>query len=1388
MSPDFFSAGKSYLLSIFFVFVFTWIPQSQALPLSVARLTLEQGLSQSTVYAIAQDQSGYIWFGTADGVDIYDGYRFRHLRQGPSGSASLSDNYVRSLLIDRKGIVWIGTLGGGLNRYDPVSQEWTHYRASSDRVHGLLSDDVYSIYESADGDIWTGSEAGVSRLDPARGIFHHYPSSVPETSDGVTSGIIRAITQTGDGDLWFGSASSGLSRFDPETETFTRYRHDSSDSHSLSNNSINAIYEDSQQRLWIGTEYGGLNRFDRQSGQFIRFVQNKENSDGLNDSEVTSVIEDRDGWLWLGTWSGGLNRFDPDSGRFLHYRSSKASTSSLSSDTVISLFEDRSGVLWAGTYDNGANRIAYQGVDFPHYRYDPLQKEGLRSRMVWAFAEDLQGDIWIGSKKGLSRLAPAEGTVPAAVSNAQCNGALESADIRSIVVDSPWLWLGTAGGGLLKLNPETCDTRHFRSRQNDPNTLSNNHARLLLRDDEGFLWIGTKQGLNRLDPETGDIDRFPVDALNPAALPHARIRALYQDSQGVLWVGTSGGLSRYDKEQKRFFTLTAEQGALSGNDVRSVYRDSAGVLWIATGSGLTRYDLRDNEARFFYEKDGLSNNTLYGIMPDGKYLWITTNNGLSKFDTESFTVRTYDGSDGLQSNEFNFNAYLKTRNDAFLVGGVNGFNYFRPKQFGSLKTLPELQISGSVYNEDGLSGPLTKKDPENPLVLKQSDRKIVFHISVLHYLNPEKNSYRYRLKGYEDHWKLSRATDQAITFAGLPQGEYSLEVEALAGNGMKSSEISTWHFRVQPSPWQSVWAWMGYMAALATFFWGMLRLRTAAYRRRERKLQNLIESNTAELHLRNQQLDEQARELERMMDAQDAFYLRTAHELRTPLSLIRAPAEILSNGQSCNGSERHTGIILQGTERLQRLIDQMLAAAVNKAIHEPGTQTFDLRSFVKPLIEAHRGRAEQRGVSVLESPIPDAAVTLNRSALEDILHNLIDNAVKYTPDGGKVSVEVMPERDQLRVSVTDTGIGIEPGEQQKVFERQYRGHQASSRTPEGEGVGLYTVSQAASSCGGEICLESEPGRGSCFRVWLPCLSTGGAAVTSDACGYQLPATAQTCTDDQSSETAGTETLLIIEDDPSLQQVLDLLLRPQYKLIFTASAEQGMQAARTQLPALILCDVMLPDGCGFDVTRTLKNDDTTSHIPIIHLTALGDPENKITGLRCSADDYIVKPFSAEELKLRIATQIQNRIRQREWCRRRFLFSAEPDTTEDNPGISSADLSFIESLEEQVSVLLRKRQCNLDSVAQAMHQSGRTVQRKIKNILGCSYTEYVQSQQLKMSRELLESGLSVKESAYLSGFSDPTHLNRLFKSQYGTTPGQHRRATAKTVQSRQKAVES
>ncbi|WP_168734250.1 hybrid sensor histidine kinase/response regulator transcription factor [Pseudothauera nasutitermitis] len=1322
-------------------------------PLTVRRVGTDQGLSQVTARALAQDAFGLIWIGTENGLSVFDGVRFSYFRHDPENSVSLSDNYVRALLPDAEGGMWVGTLGGGLNHHVAGGGFIRYPTAGSD---GLPSAEVEALFAAVDGALWIGHGVGASRLDVARGGYTHFR----EDGEGAL-GAVLAIAQTGDGDIWLGRAQGGLRRVGASGVRSVDLPVDGP---------VLRLHVAHDGHLWVGTERGGLFRIDPRDGRV-------DHIPGDYDAEVTSILQDEQGAIWFGTWSGGLYRLDPGDGRIDNHRTQAAVPTSLSSNTVVSLMRDQSGVLWAGTYDAGVNLVMPYDGALEHHAFDPTRPDGLIHAMVWSFAEGPTGEIWVGTRRGLSRFDPAAGTTERYLASGRCGGPGIGVDVRAILPEQERLWLGLADGGLVLLDPASCRYRAYGE------LLTSRRVRLLLRDATEQLWIGTDNGLNRLDPVSGWVRHYRADG-GEGSLPHNRIRSLYEDGQGTLWVGTSGGLSRYDAQEDRFVTWTHSQGHLSDNDVRGIHRDEAGILWLATGIGLTRLDPASGEAGFFYERHGLSNNTLYSVIPDGPYLWITTNSGLTRFDRRTYSTIRFDQGDGLQSNEFNFNAYLKTASGELLLGGIGGFNRLRPDRLLRDAVAPRLHLAYLIDNQPARIVPAGGHGEGAPVELK--DGSIRFQARVLHYLNSMRNGYRYRLLGHEERWSHASAAQTEVSYAALPPGDYRFQIVGFTGSGVESGPPLEVHLRVPRPLWLQPWTLVPGLVALLGLAWLLAGLRTRALRLRATRLQAEVDAKTGEIAAQNERLNRQAGELERLLASQTEFYRRIAHELKTPLTLVSLPLKRLSALIDRRTEVRDAAsTIARGVERLDQLVEQLTDVALDpRDVRATDRQTFGLGAFLLPLVGLYRHSAEAAGKTLRFAPIPDAAVTLHRAVFEDVLHNLLANAVKYTREGGRIdgAVELLASSGRLRLCVEDDGPGLTAAECERIFDSGFRTAHAAACDPAGHGEGLHICRSRLRAVGGDVTVSSEPGRGCRFVAEFPCTWSGEAdriaSVPEDRPAGRRQADATAGDADEAPHRAE---ILFIEDDPDLRPALADAFGPYYRLGFACSLGEGLALAKECMPDLIVCDRMLPDGEGLTLVGRLKADADTCHIPVVVLSALSTVANQQEGWRSLADDYVAKPFQPETLRLRIESHLENRRRTREWARAQLTAGCAPAVppADDAPNTDLAARTaaeYVRRLEEAVFARLAHNDCRLETVAADVRQSPRTLQRKLQALYGCGFAEYVVDLQLRRARTLLEAGASAKRAALEAGFSSQSYMSRVFRKRLGTTPSAYKAEAA------------
>jgi len=834
------------------------------------RYGVDNGISQNSIFGILQDRRGFIWFGTQDGLNRFDGFNFRIFKPVSGDPGSLSNPYLLSLVEDRDGSLWIGTDGGGLNKYDPATERFASYRHDPRSPESLSADRVNALLADGQGRLWVGTPNGLDLFLPASGTFIHYKSN-PNDKSSLGSNVITCLHEDSAGALWIGTNDGGLNRLDPRSGRFVRL---------FGRMTVNAVLSQGESGLWIGTNHG-LVWMDRANGQIVTYKSNPDNPDGLAQNTVTSLLRDRAGRLWIGT-GDGLDRFDPKTLIFVHHRNDPSNPASLSNSSIVSLCEDRAGGIWVGTGVSGLNYFDPWAAAFAIIRdwsNDPIS---LRINGVWSILEDESGLIWMGTNAGILSLDRRTGRRNLFSNDPGNPDSLSAGGVRTLMRDRAGvLWAGTSEGGLNRFDPVRRRFTHFRHNPDDPGSIVSDALRYILEDSRGNLWIATFGGLDRFDRASNRFEHYRNDPADPGSLSDDRAYALLEDHSGVLWVGTwGGGLNRFDPATRRFEHFRHEPdnpASLGENSIVSIREDAFGVLWVGTrGGGLCRLGPDRKTFKTYGIKDGLPNDVIYAILVDGAgNLWLTHNRGLSRFTPGTGAVKTFDVSDGLQSLEFNANACLKSRSGELFFGGVNGVNVFFPDAIKTNPIIPEIVISGlQVFNKPVSIGP----DPNGRAILDRSvveadtvrlsykDRIVTFEFAALHYAAPEKNEYAYRLEKLETSWNQV-GTRRIATYTNLPPGRYVFRVKGSNNDGVWNEQGASLAVWVSPPFWKRLWfqglALMAVLGALAA----AARYRTRHLVESKRQLEARVEERTAELKATTVRIQEEVAERRRAEEA-----------------------------------------------------------------------------------------------------------------------------------------------------------------------------------------------------------------------------------------------------------------------------------------------------------------------------------------------------------------------------------------------------------------------------------------------------------------------------------------------------------------------------------------
>ena len=1070
---------------MFITCLFAGQASAQAPNIRFSSLSLEDGLSQTTVTAIAQDSAGFMWFGTQDGLNRYDGYEFIHLRHDPRNPASLRNDSIFALHVDADGNLWVGTQGGGLSRWDAQAESFTHFTEENGAPQGFDHGRVRVITHDMNGILWVGlHESGLYRFDKSTGQWEQFLNN-PDDIKSLSDNQIRAIHEDSTGRLWVGTLD-GLNLYDSTTGNFTRFKSDPQNPQSLSSNKIRSIYEDSQRCLWIGTLGGGLNRLNRSTGFFKRFEHDEMDPTSLSDNQARTILEDSEGRLWVGT-DGGINLFQ-ENGSFIRYSHDSTDATSLSNDRIASMFQDRAGMLWIGSNGGGLDRWHPLDWSFGHYKGGIA---GLSNQVVYAFTEDSEGQLYVGTLGGgLNVLDRSSGNNQVFRHDPQDAFSLSDDRVTALLYDSKQtLWVGTLTGGLDRMIPGSGQFEHFRADANNTESLSSNVIMTIFEDRKGVVWAGTYGGgLNRFDRDTGSFTSYQNEGGNPASISGNRISTITEDPSGALWIGTLGnGLNYFDRDSgqfRRFVHDPARDSSLSNNEIISLHLDPSGVLWIGTqGGGLNRLErleakMETTTFKRYSQHDGLPNNVIYGILPDRQGgLWLSTVRGLARFDTDEQTFEVFNATDGLQADEFNLGAHYRSQSGELFFGGMNGFNAFFPDQIERNSSIPPLALTSFLK----LNEPAQIENPLNQiqqLDLSYRDYVVSFEFAALDYRSPADNRYAYKLDGLDDNW-IELGNRHEITFTNLAPGSYNLKVKGSNSDGVWNEAGIDLPIFVSAPPWMQWWAYALYGLIAAAIVLRFLYIQREKERTRKALFLAAEESQAAN-------------------EAKSEFLANMSHEIRTPMNGVIGMTHVLKTTALSPEQEGHVDVIHKSGDAILEVINQILDfSKVESRNVEIEQEALDLRGCIEDVLDLLAPIAGQKGLDLgywMEKGTPEAIIG-DRMRIRQVLINLVGNGIKFTDDG-EVMVKVSRNwranlKQEIEFIVEDSGPGIPADKLDRLFKPFSQGDASSSRRFGGTGLGLAISKRLSELMGGRLFVESVEGKGSSFHFTLAAETANG---------------------------------------------------------------------------------------------------------------------------------------------------------------------------------------------------------------------------------------------------------------------------------------------------------
>jgi signal transduction histidine kinase/ligand-binding sensor domain-containing protein/DNA-binding response OmpR family regulator len=1335
--------------------------QAAGHPFSIRHLGINQGLSNNSVRCIYQDRNGFIWFGTYDGLNRYDGYDFKVFRKQLSDTNSLPHNYITAIGGDHYNNVWIGT-SQGASLYNNLTGKISPgmFVPSGSQQKRPIYFYVNDIKTDAAGNLFLGTNGGgllVMRNGSKVAIQMPNPRNTKDNGDYEVASIVIDPQQR----VWVFVRELGLCLYNPKTNTVQVVNRDLTNVHcleiddqeniwigtrtglfkynipgrslhkvtlALTSGVINCLRFDRQRTLWIGTEVG-VNVFHPATGK-VDYILSGEKKNELAGYDVSFILEDNESRKWIGITKGGVDIIDSQSNGFATIARDPLNPNSLIDNFVSSFYEDEEQNLWIGSDNGGISVWNRRQNSFRNYRHIPGNKDSSINYAVSAFVKDRAGELWIAS----------------------------------------------FGSGIYKFNRLTKRFEHYKC-INDQNGEEHKNVWLLYEDREGNLWAAT-YGRGLLFQLNRQSNRF-----EPFCQGRIDIFSLFEDHTGTLWAGTSYGLSIVVRQKKTFYFYE------TGKPVRAILEDKKGRLWIGTeGIGIVLFDRsKSTIAKRFTEEDGLCNNSVLNILEDDQgQLWLSTFHGLSRFDPEKKTFKNYYQEDGLQSNQFAYNAALRLRSGELVFGGIKGFNVFNPAGLKTRSYNPPVLITGLRINNTPVGEgskyiTTVKADKIESLTIPFSEAVVSVDFAALEFSAPGKILYTWYLEGWDKDWN-SKGTIRTANYTRLSEGDYVLHIKATNAEAVWNPREVLLHIVVLPPWYRSWWAYAFYLLVLA----GAIVL-YQRYRANQTKL--AFEVRLAKLNAAKERAE---RETEKLINDQEkevnektlTFFTNISHEFRTPLTLIINPLKDMLSRQDRENKADYDelNIVYRNSRRLLSLVDQLLLfRKTDTSADQLKITKLNIGRLCSEVYLAFVQQAKALKIAYhFECENEDLEIYADGEKMEIIVYNLVSNALKYTPEGGKVVIALTETEDKVALTVSDNGYGIPREVGDKLFERFYQVQATGVPSRPGFGIGLYLVRHFVERHQGNISYESEPGKGTRFlvemqkgrahfegqpvfeeRTSVPLLSrelsAGELVIESTPSGRNGEP------EDLISEK---HTVLLVDDDDQMRAYLDQTFSGRYTVYQAANGEAGVELAYKYLPDIIISDVKMPGLNGIDFCKKVKNDPSISHIPMILLTAESSPEKQLEGMEGGADDYMVKPFEKDLLVAKVANLLKNRTNLQQYFYNEITLRETPFK------ISEEYKAFLEKCIAVVEKHLDNEDFSVKTLASELSISHSNLYKKVKSISGQTVTAFIRFIRLRKAAELLiHTNVNVNEAASEVGFTSPKYFREQFAKLFGMNPSEY-----------------
>jgi ligand-binding sensor domain-containing protein/signal transduction histidine kinase/DNA-binding response OmpR family regulator len=1326
-----------------------------------SHVTPEDGLPTPTLTAVIQDEQGFLWFATENGLCRFDAYNFKYFQHDPTDSNSISNNFVNCLLDDGEGNIWIGT-NYGLNVLNKYTGEIHKYYSIDGEPESLLGNKIKALLLDNTNRIWICTNKGINIAAGQPLTFERIVLPNQKSNWLKPKGLAKyeipstAIVSSNNTELWAGTFGYGLFSINMQDFSAKQYLF----GESKENNIIQKIYKDGDVLLLLT----GMNKS-------IPFsIEDKKITDHFlsGKSGILSICKDNIGRYWLGK-TRELQVFDPKSDHWQIYNSNPQNTFSISEGHIDEIFKDKDGNMWLLNRGKGLD-VYYPSKNSFMANYHQTNKNGYMDFGKTLFV-DSNGDFWFGTfGNGLVKYDSNLRKEKRFSRDGNGKQYLTGNFIWTIHEDdNKRLWIGTDNGiSIYNLR----EGRFTTSITKENTSLTHDIIYDVLIDSRGSAWIATQEGLDKLDTLTGNIQHITEEQ----GLCHYKVSTLFEDSKKNIWMGTFNGLSKYNPKSNRFknfFHQPDRSNTLSSNRIRAIIEDRDGYIWLGTLNGLNRLN-PDNDSIFHVlEKNGLLNNRVSEIQlgPDNQ-LYVLTSMGLSIYNTKNGNIVNYSKKDGLDI--ANSDMFIDNQ-QVYLAGSNTGFYMFDTRDIKFNSNIPEVYITGIKVNNSKLNNTVFYHRHAKKYTFNHKQSSLEFNFTVLNYVSPEKNNYAYMLEGFDEGWQNAEAERRFAIYKNLQPGEYSFRVKGTNNDGVLSKNEAIVPFEIMPPWWKSNWAILFYISMIALLIF--------LFHYVSKKIENsrIISEKAILQH-----------------DADEAklkLFTEISHEFRTPLTLISVPIENMLNKKGLDKeSTGELNMVKKNVYRLQNLVNKIIDyRKIGKKVYYLRPSPIDIIDYQKSIYELFLPLAGKKKIEYTWTSNRDRFnCNIDTDVIDKIMFNLLSNAFKNTGEKGLIDLEIVvsestgedysfPVKGVMTIRIKNSGFGIPDYHVDKIFNRFY---QVPSDSPDKEGssgIGLSLVKDYVELLEGKISVNSKQNESTCFEVILPLVSSGEQELehkkpSLDRNGLEaetgifLEDSIQKGGEQVDIERGSWEKkkMHIIDDNPDLRLVIKNMFDKDFTVTESVNGLQAIEKVKDELPDIIISDIRMPKMDGNQFCKLVKNDFLTAHIPVVLLTAKAGDKNEIIGYNTGADAYITKPFSPDKLKSLVYSIMNNRERLKEMYASKDFENAQVAFS------SPKDKSFIDTVNDKLKYEISNDQFSVKDLAKELGISNTQIHRKFTALVNMGPGEYIRLYRLKTAESMLKNTkLTVSEISYRCGFKHPSNFTKIFQSHYKKSPTEYRK---------------